>query len=376
MTIQTFAAGQTLTASQMNTLQASDFNFTKNVQTGTAYTLVITDRGKLLEFSNAGSITLTVPTNAAVAFEIGDRVDVLLVSNGSIAIAGASGVKVAAEGGLTTISSQWTRVTLIKRTTDDWVITGGSAEVQTAEIEDGAITEIKLATGAVTSDKILDGTIVNADISASAAIELSKLATSTAGNIIVYNASGVPTSVAESGDVTINASGVTAISSGVIVNDDINASAGIDKTKISGTAITAGDNGTVTSTMIADGTIVNADINASAAIEQNKIADLIIDTKTANYTLVLTDKNKFIEMNVGSANTVSIPTDASVNFPIGSQINITQYGTGKTQVVAVTPGTTSVRSTPGAFLRAQYSSATIIKRAANEWYLIGDLSAS
>ena len=398
MTIQTFAAGQTLTASQMNTLQASDFNFTKNVQTGTAYTLVITDRGKLLEFSNAGSITLTVPTNAAVAFEIGDRVDVLLVSNGSIAIAGASGVTVAAEGGLTTISSQWTRVTLIKRTTDDWVITGGSAEVQTAEIEDGAITEIKLATGAVTSDKILDGTIVNADISASAsiaysklnlgtsivnadvsasaAIELSKLATSTAGNIIVYNASGVPTSVAESGDVTINASGVTAISSGVIVNDDINASAGIDKTKISGTAITAGDTGTVTSTMIADGTIVNADINASAAIEQNKIADSIIDTKTANYTLVLTDKNKFIEMNVGSANTVSIPTDASVNFPIGSQINITQYGTGKTQVVAVTPGTTSVRSTPGAFLRAQYSSATIIKRAANEWYLIGDLSAS
>lgn len=184
MTIQTFAAGQTLTASQMNTLQASDFNFTKNVQTGTAYTLVITDRGKLLEFSNAGSITLTVPTNAAVAFEIGDRVDVLLVSNGSIAITGASGVTVAAEGGLTTISSQWTRVTLIKRTTDDWVITGGSAEVQTAEIEDGAITEVKLATGAVTSAKILNETIVNEDISASAAIVDTKLATiSTVGKV-------------------------------------------------------------------------------------------------------------------------------------------------------------------------------------------------
>jgi hypothetical protein len=57
-----------------------------------------------------------------------------------------------------------------------------------------------------------------------------------------------------------------------IVNADINASAAIDKTKISGTAITAGDTGTVTSTMIADGTIVNADINASAAIEWTKIA--------------------------------------------------------------------------------------------------------
>ena len=57
-----------------------------------------------------------------------------------------------------------------------------------------------------------------------------------------------------------------------VVNADINASAAIDKTKISGTAITAGDTGTVTSTMIADGTIVNADINASAAIDWTKIA--------------------------------------------------------------------------------------------------------
>jgi trimeric autotransporter adhesin len=127
-------------------------------------------------------------------------------------------------------------------------------------------------TGTVTSTMIADGTIVNGDINASAGIALSKLATSTAGNIIVYNSSGVPTSVAESGDVTISDTGVTAISSGVIVNADINASAAIDKTKISGTAITAGDTGTVTSTMIADGTIVNGDINASAAIALSKLA--------------------------------------------------------------------------------------------------------
>lgn len=91
---------------------------------------------------------------------------------------------------------------------------------------------ISIADGSVTTSKILDGTIVNSDISASAAISLSKLATSTAGNIIVYNSSGVPTAVAESGDVTISDSGVAAISSGVIVNADINASAAINSTKI------------------------------------------------------------------------------------------------------------------------------------------------
>jgi len=133
----------------------------------------------------------------------------------------------------------------------------------------------------------------------------------------------------------------------------------------------------VTSAKIADGTIVNADISATAAIDLGKLADATILTKTSNHTLVLTDKNKFIEMNITStANTVSVPTDASVDFPIGSQINITQYGTGKTQIVAVTPGTTSIRATPGTYLRDRYSSATLIKRAANEWYLIGDLSAS
>ena len=64
----------------------------------------------------------------------------------------------------------------------------------------------------------------------------------------------------------------TMIANGTIVNADINASAAIDKTKISGTAITASDTGTVTSTMIADGTIVNGDINTSAGITYGKLS--------------------------------------------------------------------------------------------------------
>ena len=214
----------------------------------------------------------------------------------------------------------------------------GSAWVEVgAQIEDDEVTTAKILDGAVTSAKIADGTIVNADVNTSAAIAHSKLATITAGSVLMGNASNVPTATALSGDVTVNSSGVTAISSGVIVN---------------------------------------ADISSSAAIEISKIADVTIDTKTANYTLALTDKNKFIEMNLSSANTVSVPTNGNVAFPIGSQIHITQYGTGKTQIVAVTPATTTIRSTPGTYLRAQYSSATLIKRAADEWYLVGDLSAT
>ena len=79
----------------------------------------------------------------------------------------------------------------------------------------------------------------------------------------------------EAGAVSFNGSGnvtlTTSISTGAIVNADVNASAAIAASKIAGTAITAADTGTVTSTMIANDTIVNADINTAAAIAYSKL---------------------------------------------------------------------------------------------------------
>jgi len=83
----------------------------------------------------------------------------------------------------------------------------------------------------------------------------------------------------------------TITGTGAIVNADINASAAIDKTKISGTAITAADTGTVTSTMIANGTIVDADVNASAAIAKTKLnlGGTITSADLVDGTIVATD---------------------------------------------------------------------------------------
>ena len=149
------------------------------------------------------------------------------------------------------------------------------------------------------------------------------------------------------------------IADGAIVNADVNASAAIAYSKLNlGTSI------------------VNADVSTTAAIDLGKLADATIDEKSTSYTLVLTDKNKFIKMSVTStANTVTVPTNASVAFPIGSQIHIIQYGSGKTQVIPVS-GTVTLYATPGAYLRAQYSSATLLKCDTNIWMLMGDLSAS
>lgn len=100
---------------------------------------------------------------------------------------------------------------------------------------------------------------------------------------------------------------------------------------------------------------------------------LVTNAQAASYTLVLTDKDKLVEISNASANNLTVPLNSSVAYPIGSQINILQTGIGQTTVVA-TVGVT-INATPGLKLRAQWSSATLIKRAENTWVLIGDLIA-
>jgi hypothetical protein len=228
----------------------------------------------------------------------------------------------------------------------------GSTKLQASATASGTITLPAVTgtvitsgdTGTVTSTMILDGTIVNADVNASAAIALSKLASGTSGQFVVANSSGVPTYVTPSGDVTWTDAGVVSIGSGK-----------------------------VTSAMILDGTIVNADISASAAIDRGKIADVSTSAQTASYTLVLADKNKVVEMSVATANTLTVPPNSSVAFPVGTQINVLQTGAGQ---CTITPGAAvTVNGTPGLKVRTQWSYVTLIKRATDTWVVVGDLSA-
>jgi hypothetical protein len=85
---------------------------------------------------------------------------------------------------------------------------------------------------------VLSGSIANADINASAAIAFSKLATLSSANILVGNGSNVATSVAVTGDVTISNAGVTAIAAGVVVNADVSASAAIAFSKLANVSAT------------------------------------------------------------------------------------------------------------------------------------------
>jgi hypothetical protein len=96
--------------------------------------------------------------------------------------------------------------------------------------------------------------------------------------------------------------------------------------------------------------------------------------KTSSYTLSsLTERDDLIEMGSSSAMTLTIPADATLNFPVGTSLDILQTGTG--QVTIAGAGGVTVNATPGLKLRTQWSSATIFKRAANTWVVYGDLTA-
>lgn len=131
VTTAKLASSLTLTTPNIGVATGTSLNCTGNIighivtnpQTGTTYTLVAADDGKVVEISNASPITLTVPTDASVPFTVGTQIVVLRTGAGQITVAGAGGVTVNATPGLK-LRAQWSSATLIKRATDTWVLVG------------------------------------------------------------------------------------------------------------------------------------------------------------------------------------------------------------------------------------------------------------
>lgn len=93
----------------------------------------------------------------------------------------------------------------------------------------------------------------------------------------------------------------------------------------------------------------------------------------ASSSLILAYNGKLIEMNVATANTLTIPIQATSQLPVGAKIDVTQYGAGQTQIVAAS-GVTLYSAGGATKLRVQYSGATLIQADTNVWYLFGDIT--
>lgn len=114
---------------------------------------------------------------------------------------------------------------------------------------------------------------------------------------------------------------------------------------------------------------------ARTQVANRQLLDIIAYRKTSNYTLALDDKDALIEMNLATANTLTVPPNSSVAFPIGTEVLVTQYGVGVTTITAGA-GVTINYSALSLSLANQFSFVSLLKIGTNEWYALGDLEQS
>ena len=126
---EAYADGDVLTAANVNSITegVNDIAFgVFNAQTGTTYTLALTDVAKVVSLTNAASITLTIPTNASVAFPTGTQILLYQGGAGQVTVGGA-GVTIRSQGTKLKLYGQYAVAGLLKVGTDEWVLFGNTA---------------------------------------------------------------------------------------------------------------------------------------------------------------------------------------------------------------------------------------------------------
>ena len=96
---------------------------TENTQTGTTYTTVLTDAGKMITCNNASAITVTIPPNSSVAYEAGTVLSFIQKGAGQVTLSAGAGVTLNNANGLKT-ASQYSVISCWKEDTDTWIVYG------------------------------------------------------------------------------------------------------------------------------------------------------------------------------------------------------------------------------------------------------------
>ena len=115
---------QTLTN---KTLTSPLINLGVNPQTGTSYTTVLADNGKLVTLSNTSSITVTIPPFSSVAYPVGAQLNFVGINTGAVAFAQGSGVTIVSTGATASapaLRARYSSATAICISQDNWLIAG------------------------------------------------------------------------------------------------------------------------------------------------------------------------------------------------------------------------------------------------------------
>jgi hypothetical protein len=189
---------------------------------------------------------------------------------------------------------------------------------------------------------------------------------STAGTTTV----NIGSTAGATSNVTISGTSIPASKTLVVTTDKLSALAATTSAELAG--VISDETGTGALVFGTSPTI------ATPVISSPKISSTYT-AKTAAYTFASGDEGQLFSMNNAATQQFNIPTDATFNFAVGTEINVFWItGAGQPTIGAVTPGTTTVISTGATSatpkLRVVNSGATCKKLAANSWIVFGDLA--
>jgi len=355
--------------------------------------LIITDGSIVLEGSTPNDFETTITVTDPTA----DRAIAFPDASGTVAL--TTDITVSASS-TNTFSNK--SISLGSNT-----VTGTAAEFNSALSDSNFVTTGD--SGTVTSTMILDGTILDADVNASAAIAQSKISGLTtdlaakaplAAPALTGDATAVNLTI--SGNLTVNGTTTNINSTNLVVEDknivladvetptDVTADGGgitlkgaTDKTFnwVDATdAWTSSEHINLASgkSLYLNGTLLKdvAETLTNKTLTSPKI-NLGLNAQTGTtYTLVLGDAGKVVTASNASAITVTVPPSGDVAYATGSQITVLQKGAG--QVTFAQGSGVTIRSTGATAaapkLRAQYSSATCVYEGSDVWYVVGDIS--
>ena len=284
-------------------------------------------------------------------------------------------------------------------------------------------------TGVVTSTMIADGTIANADVSTSAAIDLSKLASGSSAQIVLANSTGVATYTAVSGDITITNAGVTALASNITISNNLTVTGDLTVSGNTTTLNTANLNVEDNFIMLNSGETGSPTLNAGIEVERGTSTNVLISwdettdkwqftndgstydniagtasptftgtvtgspaagttatgtsgfgymglpqnsATTGAYEVVAADAGKHIYST--ATRTITIPPNANVAMPVGTTI-VFVAGTGATVTISITSDTlilAGLGTTAGSRTLAPFGMATAVKIASTTWIISGN----
>lgn len=368
-----------------------------NNQSATAYTFALTDEGKVVFYNvDSSAVAYTIPTNATVAFPVGSWIDVYQGSTGAVTVSGAAGVTLRGPDGSSSITlrAQYSKVRITKSSTDTWQWSGDAVTVSTTATTNATASAF---TGTLVK-RDANGRAQMVDPAVAQDIATKNYADTKASSSITISAG---TGLTGGGDLTAprtltvaygSTAGTAVQGNDTRVTADQAAGVASIRTIGTGAVQAAAGNHTHTSTGITDATsaatpnvIISRDANGRASVADPSASTDIstknytdtqiatarrpaVNSQTANYTLVLTDERKIVQMNSASATTVTIPLNSSVAFAVGTIIEVQMLGTGAV-TISPTAGVTVNSTLPSYVLTRQNSVILLQKVGTDTWNL-------